>query len=114
DRSAVSKQHHSIVQTKSIGVDPAQRLLPLPNVNGNGYNYENLQPVPSSTNGFDGRIDQIINSKQQVYARFNWKNQIANVANPLLPNDVDTEHDRSFHVSHNYAITPTLLNEFRF
>lgn len=87
---------------------------PLPNVNGNGYNYENLQPVPSSTNGFDGRIDQIINSKQQVYARFNWKNQIANVANPLLPNDVDTEHDRSFLVSHNYAITPTLLNGFRF
>jgi hypothetical protein len=87
---------------------------PLPNVNGNGYNYENLQPIPSSTNGFDGRIDQIINSKQQVYARFNWKNQVADVANPLLPNDVDIEHDRSFLISHNYAIRPTLLNEFRF
>jgi hypothetical protein len=87
---------------------------PLPNVNGNGYNYENLQPIPSSTNGLDGRIDQIINSKQQVYARYNWKNQVADVANPLLPNDVDTEHDRSFLVSHNYALTPTLLNEFRF
>ncbi len=86
---------------------------PLPNVNGNGYNYENLQPIPSSTDGFDGRIDQIINSKQQVYARFNWKNQVADVANPLLPNDVDSEYDRSFLVSHNYDITPTLLNEFR-
>jgi hypothetical protein len=48
---------------------------PLPNVNcvtqltpTCSFNYENLQPIPSSTNGIDGRIDQIINSKQQVYA----------------------------------------------
>lgn len=88
---------------------------PLPNVAGNSsYNYENLQPIPSSTNGFDGRIDQTINSKQQVYARFNWKNQVVDVANPLLPNDVDSEHDRSFLLSHNYVINQSLLNEFRF
>src|SRR3984885_1497746 len=100
----------------------AQTLLnnnyPLPNVPNataaSSFNYENLQPIPSNTNGFDGRIDHRINSKQQVYARFNWKNQVADVANPLLPNDVDTEHDRSFLVSHNYVITPNLLNEFRF
>jgi hypothetical protein len=36
------------------------------------------------------------------------------VANPLLPNDVDQEHDRSLLVSHNYAMTPRLLNEFRY
>jgi hypothetical protein len=87
---------------------------PLPNVAGNGYNYENLQPIPSRTDGFDGRIDQIINSKQQVYARFNWKNVLADTVNPLLPNDVDSEHDRSFLVSHNFVITQSLLNEFRF
>jgi hypothetical protein len=88
---------------------------PLPNVTGNsGYNYENLQPIPSNTNGFDGRIDQTINSKQQLYARFNWKNQVVNIVNPLLPNDVDSEHDRSFLVSYNYMISPMLLNEFRF
>jgi hypothetical protein len=94
---------------------------PLPNVNcitqlsqGCSFNYENLQPIPSSTNGIDGRIDQIINSKQQVYARFNWKNLVTNVVNPLLPNDLDHEHDRSFLISHNYSIRPNLLNEFRF
>src|SRR6202041_1137575 len=48
------------------------------------------------------------------YARFNWKNQVADVVNSLLPNDADTEHDRSFLISHNYVITPNLLNEFRF
>jgi hypothetical protein len=94
---------------------------PLPNVNciteltpSCSFNYEHLQPIPSSTNGIDGRIDQIINSKQQVYARFNWKNLVTNVVNPLLPNDLDYEHDRSFLVSHNYTIRPNLLNEFRF
>ena len=94
---------------------------PLPNVNcvtkltpSCSFNYEKLQPIPSSTNGIDGRIDQIINSKQQVYARFNWKNLVTSVVNPLLPNDLDHEHDRSFLVSHNYSIRPNLLNEFRF
>jgi hypothetical protein len=49
-----------------------------------------------------------------VYARFNWKNLLVNVVNPLLPNDVDTEHDRSFLISHNYDISSGWLNEFRF
>lgn len=94
---------------------------PTPNVNcitqltpSCSFNYEALQPIPSSTNGFDGRIDQVINSKQQVYARATWKNLMANVVNPLLPNDLDVEHDRSFLVSHNYVIRPNLVNEFRY
>jgi hypothetical protein len=32
----------------------------------------------------------------------------------MLPNDADVEHDRSFLVSHNYAISARLVNEFRF
>jgi hypothetical protein len=89
---------------------------PLPNASnlGGGLNYQTLVPVPSNTNGFDGRVDQVITSKQQVYARFNWKNLLVNVVNPLLPNDVDTEHDRSFLISHNYDISSGWLNEFRF
>jgi hypothetical protein len=89
---------------------------PLPNLNGGngGVNYQTLIPIPSTTDGFDARIDQVINSKQQMYARFNRKNLLVNVVNPLLPNDVDTEHDRSFLVSHNYVINAHLLNEFRF
>jgi hypothetical protein len=91
---------------------------PLPNVlaapSGASYNYEHLQPIPSSTNGFDGRIDQIINPKQQLYVRYNWKNLMYNLVNPLLPNDVDHEHDRSFLVSHDYTLRANLVNEFRF
>jgi hypothetical protein len=89
---------------------------PLPNLPTSlgGVNYQTLVPIPSNTDGFDGRIDQVITSKQQVYARFNRKNLTVNVVNPLLPNDVDSEHDRSFLVSHNYVISSKLLNEFRF
>ncbi len=94
---------------------------PLPNVTGAGssYNYEVLQPTPSNTNGFDARLDHYITSNQQIYARFSWKNLSsqagqAGPVNPLLPNDVDTEHDRSLIVSYNYTITPKMVNEFRF
>jgi hypothetical protein len=89
---------------------------PQPNATtlGGGLNYATLVPTPSSTNGLDGRIDYVINQKQQVYARYNWKNLLVNTVNPLLPNDVDTEHDRSFLVSHNYAMTNRMVNEFRY
>ncbi|WP_158789852.1 carboxypeptidase-like regulatory domain-containing protein [Granulicella sp. L46] len=89
---------------------------PLPNATnlGGGLNYQTLVPVPSRTNGFDGRIDQVISSKQQMFVRYNWKNLLVNTVNNLLPDDVDTEHDRSFLVSHSYEFTPTLINEFRY
>ncbi len=92
------------------------KYYPLPNLPTTlgGVNYQTLVPIPSNTDGFDARIDQVINSKQQVYARFNRKNLTVNVVNPLLPNDVDSEHDRSFLVSHNYVISSRLLNEFRY
>jgi hypothetical protein len=95
----------------------AQALLgyyPLPNVSGNGYNYEKFQPTPAATDGADLRIDQTLNTKQSVYARFSRKNILEDVANPLLPNDSDSVHNRSLLVSYTYTITPRLLNEFRF
>ena len=103
----------------------SQNLLngyyPLPNVSslGSSFNYETLQPTPASTNGFDIRLDHIITSTQQIYARFSRKNLLTETgqngpANPLLPNDLNAEHDRSFLVSYNYAITPRMVNEFRF
>jgi hypothetical protein len=94
-------------------------FYPLPNINGNGFNYETLQSTPAHTNGWDLRLDHNITTSQQIYARFSWKNLVSNVGqsgpvNPLLPNDVETEHDRSLIVSYNYAISPKMVNEFRF
>jgi hypothetical protein len=46
---------------------------PLPNINcitqltaTCSFNYEHLQPIPSSTNGIDGSVDQIINKTAGV------------------------------------------------
>jgi hypothetical protein len=88
---------------------------PLPNVTGqSNYNYETFQPTPSRTDGADIRIDQTISSKQSAYARFSRKNITEDYVNPLLPDDADSVHNRSLLVSHVYAITSHLVNEFRF
>jgi hypothetical protein len=90
---------------------------------GPSYNYETLVPNPSNSNGFDVRIDHNFSSKQQVYIRYSFKNAFYNEFNNagsvtpsgvLLPNDGAQEQNRSFVASYNYAITPTLVNEFRF
>ncbi len=91
------------------------QYYPLLNVDGqSNYNYEHFQSTPASTDGADVRLDQTINSKQSMYARFSRKNITSNFANPLLPNDTDSIHNRSLLISHTYTITPRLLNEFRF
>ena len=88
---------------------------PLPNIAGqSNFNYENFQSTPARTDGADLRIDHTINSKQSVYARFSRKNMTEDYANPLLPNDSDSVHNRSLLVSHTWVLTPRLLNEFRF
>jgi hypothetical protein len=105
--------------TPITNINPTATALlsyyPLPNVTGqSNYNYENFQSTPARTDGVDLRIDQTINSKQSVYARFSRKNITEDYANPLLPDDSDSVHNRSLLVSHTWVLTPRLLNEFRF
>jgi hypothetical protein len=78
------------------------------------FNYENFQPIPSATDGVDLRIDQNLGTHNSIYARFSRKNISSNVANPFLPNDVDSVHNRSLLVSDTYTITQHLLNEARY
>ena len=103
------------------------KYYPLPNANlgvaNPSYNYQTLVPTPSNSDAFDIRLDQKISSKQQLYVRFSLKNAfyteynnagVIAPANNFLPNDGANERNRSFVLSYNYAITPRLLNEFRF
>ena len=126
----VSEQHDPNRLVPGVYQSVAQALLnyyPLPNANlgslNPSYNYQTLVPIPSNSNGFDVRLDHNINAKQQIYARFSFKNAfyteynnagIVTPANNFLPNDGANERNRSLVVSYNYSITPTLLNEFRF
>lgn len=107
------------IQIPQSSISPTATALlayyPLPNVSGQqNFNYENFQSTPARTDGADVRVDQTINAKQSAYARFSRKNITQDVANPLLPNDSDSVHNRSLLVSYTYTITPKLLNEFRF
>src|SRR5271154_6529303 len=106
-----------VIPATSINPTAAALLnyYPLPNVSGQAnYNYENFQATPASTNGADIRVDENINSKQSAYVRFSRKNITADYANPFLPDDSDSVHNRSLLVSHTWMLTPLLLNEFRF
>jgi Carboxypeptidase regulatory-like domain len=100
---------------------------PLPNANLNqvnpAYNYQTLVPIPSNSNAWDLRVDQTLTSKQQIYARYSWKNAfytesnsagVVAPANNFLPNDEAHEQNRSLVASYNYVFSPSLLNEFRF
>jgi TonB dependent receptor len=91
------------------------QYYPLPNVSGqSNYNYENFQSTPARTDGADVRVDATINAKQSIYARFSRKNITEDAANPFLPDDSDSVHNRSLLVSHTWTLSPRLLNEFRF
>jgi carboxypeptidase family protein len=104
-----------IISTINPTATALLNYYPLPNVTGQAnYNYENFQSTPARTDGADLRIDQTINTKQSVYARFSRKNITEDYANPLLPDDSDSVHNRSLLVSHMWVFTPRLLNEFRF
>ena len=81
--------------------------IPLPNVSGQaGYNYENFQSTPARTDGADLRLDQTISAKQSAYARFSRKNITEDAANPFLPNDSDSVHNRSLLVSSSIPLVP--------
>jgi hypothetical protein len=100
-------------------ISPTAKALlsyyPLPNVAGqSNYNYATFQSTPSRTDGEDVRVDQTISTKQSVYARFSRKNITSDYANPLLPDDADSIHNRSLLVSHTYVLTSRMVNEFRF
>jgi hypothetical protein len=91
--------------TKSL----LQNYVPLPNYNVGGFNYHQEVATPSSTNGYDVRIDHTLTSKQSIYGRWSWKHLDGTVPNYLLPSDHDVESDKNFLVSHNYLISNSLV-----
>jgi hypothetical protein len=110
-----------------VALNLLNTYYPLPNANLNqanpAYNYQTLMPIPSNSNAWDLRVDQMITPKQQIYVRYSWKdifleeynNDTAiSPANMFLPNDQAHEKSRGLVASYNYSITPTLINEFRF
>ena len=111
----------------------AQRVLstffPLPNYGPPGAianNYLANFPIPINSAQGDARVDQLIGSKNLIFARYTYKNRrvqavpiapaYANPGSPSLPtvgeNSVP-ELDQALTVAWNYTISPTIVNELR-
>ena len=102
-------------------------LFPLPNTgdpNSVVNNYVTNFPTPIKSDQGDARVDQNINPKQQVFARFTYKVRqnrqppCAGCAAPLngtaLGGSVLTpQHYWSLTGAYNYVISPHVVNEFR-
>lgn len=104
-----------LTRISSVATNLLTGYYPLPNVPSNGaYNYVHLTPVGTNTDGFDVRLDQIINSQQHLYARWTGKLATSLADNRLLPQDTTNLSYYNFVVSHAYTPRPSLSNEFRF
>jgi hypothetical protein len=95
--------------------------FPLPNITNGPNDAINQFTLPGTydQNGYDGRVDQVINHKQKAYVRYSQK-QITNSGtdgdanyNPLLGLYTIQQKLKNLAGSWNYIITPTIVNEFR-
>lgn len=105
-------------------------LLPAPNTgDADSYsnNYEVNYKTPISTNQGDVRLDRTISTKQNVFARFSYKNRQVVLApslgcgttfcqeggGPMQGTYNYPEIDEGLTFAHNYIFNTNLLNEFR-
>ncbi len=107
----------------------SQKILnnfyPLPNygdTNAVANNYLATFNVPINSAQGDMRVDQVLNSKQLLYARYTYKNRrvldyardsSGNPGSELLGSTSKPEIYNAFTVAHNWMITPGLVNEVR-
>ncbi len=90
-------------------------LYPLPNFNAVAGNFRENRAAPIESNQFDVRIDHNLTSNQSIFGRYTWKDVNQTAPSALkLPARTVFEKNRNLVLSHNYTITPSVLNEFRF
>jgi hypothetical protein len=90
-------------------------LYPLPNFAATTNNFRENRPAPIESNQFDVRVDHNLTGKQSVFGRYTWKD--VDETSPMrlsLPARTLFDKNRNLVVSHNYTISASLLNEFRF
>ena len=118
-------------QINSYSQKALDAFFPLPNLAPENpaqpyaNNYLASFAVPIKSNQGDVRLDQQIGSKNQIYARFTYKNRrVTNVplsnytlgsppTSPLVGSQVAPEIDDALTVADNWVISPTVVNELR-
>ncbi len=119
-------------------INPWSRALldsfyPLPNTGAPGAvanNYLGTFPIPIKSAQFDMRVDEVINSKHLLFARYTYKNRRVTYApggvpafanlNPTSPGGTlpigetsNPEIANALTVGYNWIISPSLVNEIR-
>jgi len=133
--SAVYYPNGNQINAAAVPINPSSALIlqnffPLPNYGDPSVfaqnNYRVNYPAPISSDQADLRLDYTLTSKQSMFVRGNYK--IRSVVTPPNPNCAgycvnagspingaygQPETDQGVTFSHNYAITPSIVNEFR-
>jgi len=94
-------------------------LYPLPNTGSSTKlgvaNYIRNSSSSLNSNQYDIRIDHYLTKNQSIFGRWTWKDVNQDSPNSLaLPSSTAFDKYKILVVSHNYTITPHLLNEARF
>ncbi len=94
-------------------------LYPLPNVSDPDRfrvaNYIRNSSSSINSDQYDIRIDHNLTGKQSIFSRWTWKDVAQDSPNNLsLPSNTAFDKYKILVVSHNYTLTPRLLNEARF
>ena len=121
--------HNQIPQSQitPVAANALKYLFPLPNTgaaNSIANNYVQNMPTPISSDQADLRIDQVIDSKQTVFARGTYKTRSVAIApspggsptptgSALLGPFSTPEIDFGFTAAHNYILSASLVNEAR-
>ncbi|MHB1023378.1 MAG: TonB-dependent receptor [Acidobacteriaceae bacterium] len=117
------------VPISTVAANAMQYLMPAPNTGvADAYtnNFAENFPAPISSNQGDLRLDQAINSKQSVFARFTYKKRNVSSAptvdcssfcttagSPSTGGFSQPETDMGMTAAYNYIISPRVVNEFR-
>jgi hypothetical protein len=112
------------------GLNTMMNFFPKPNLPGiyNGWfrNYDVYSPTNDNTDHVDARFDQVITSKDRLYAVYHWQDENTLVTDPYHGNtpvpgggDADQgnkEDDgaQSISITYDHIFSPAALNEFRF
>lgn len=94
-------------------------FYPLPNTGRTdrmtAANFVENRSANIDSNHYDIRIDHYLTKKQSIFGRWTWKDIPRLSANSLtFESDTVKDQSRQLVLSHNYAIAPAWLNEFRF
>jgi len=118
------------VTPNAISTKLLDALMPIPNLGPSDSFVNNYQvnfPSPISSNQGDVRLDRTLSSRQNIFARFSYKNRqvttapsaactftyCAEAGSPLQGAYNTPEIDEGMTFAHNFIFNSHLLNEFR-